>query len=84
MLVEHLGGAPSRVQMEMIRRCSRLALHLELMDEQLLSGERMSDFASRQYLAWSGSLMRALRLLGLQATKQRSGLTLGEIIGAGR
>lgn len=81
MLVEHCGGAPSRVEMEMIRRCSRLALHLELMDERFLEDEVMSDFASRQYLAWSGSLMRALRLLGLTRPPQRRGPTLADIVG---
>ena len=66
MLAEHCGGNPSRVQQELIRRCARLALHLELQDEKLLSGETPSDHASRQYLAWNGHLSRTLLKLGLR------------------
>jgi hypothetical protein len=66
MLAEHCGGNPSRVQKELIRRCARLALHLELQDEKLLAGVTPSDHASRQYLAWNGHLSRTLLKLGLR------------------
>src|SRR5690242_4027122 len=79
MLLQHCGSSPSTVQREIIRRCARLALHLELQDEKLMAGEPPTDFAGRQYLAWSNTLTRSLRLLGLQGPPQ-SGPTLAEII----
>jgi hypothetical protein len=72
MLGEHVGGKPSRVQAELIRRCARLALHLELQDEKSLSGAGMSDHTARQYLAWHGALIRTLRQLGLRGAPERS------------
>jgi hypothetical protein len=72
MLEEHLGGKPSRVQAEMIRRCARLALHLELQDERTLVSASMSDHTARQYLAWHGALVRTLRQLGLRAATERA------------
>jgi len=68
MLAEHVGGKPSRVQAEMIRRCARLALHLELQDEKTLAAGDMSDGVAKRYLAWNGALVRTLRELGLKAT----------------
>jgi hypothetical protein len=66
MLAEHCGGKPSRVQRELIRRCARLALHLELQDERSMLAGEMGDGMSRRYLAWSNALSRSLRLLGLE------------------
>jgi hypothetical protein len=81
MLAEHLGGSPSRVQRELIRRCARLALHLELQDEKLMTGAPPSDHTARQYLAWNNALVRTLARLGLQGAAERAP-TLAEIIGA--
>lgn len=66
MLTKHLGGKPSRVQREIIRRCARLALHLELADEKaLIRGEEMSACGARSYVTWHRALMSALRQLGI-------------------
>jgi hypothetical protein len=81
MLTDHLGGKPSRVQAELIRRCSRLALHLELQDERSMQRSEMSDHASRQYLAWHGALIRTLRELGLQGAAPRAP-TLADYVAA--
>jgi hypothetical protein len=70
MLTEHVGGKPSRVQGELIRRCARLALHLELQDERSMQSGEMSLHAGRQYLAWHGALARTLRLLGIEGKQQ--------------
>ena len=66
MLAQHVGGKPSAVQKALIGRAAKLALHLELMDERTLTAGDMSERDSRQYLAWSNSLSRALSLLGLK------------------
>jgi hypothetical protein len=79
MLAEHLGGKPSRVQVELIRRCARLALHLELQDEKSLSDAGMSDHTARQYLAWHGALVRTLCQLGVRGSPERAP-TLAEIM----
>jgi hypothetical protein len=72
MLTEHLGGKPSRVQRELIRRCARLALHLELQDERSMLAGEMGDGMSRRYLAWNNTLSRTLRLLGLESAKDHA------------
>jgi hypothetical protein len=71
MLAEHVGGRPSRVQAELIRRASRLALHLEIQDDLSLQTGQMSDHAGRQYLAWHGALARTLTLLGMESAAPR-------------
>src|SRR4051794_25069470 len=43
-LIDHVGGNPSVVQRFVIERCSRIALHLELLDERsLLDGVPLSQ-----------------------------------------
>ena len=51
MLAEHVGGKPSHVQRELIRRCAGLALHLELQDERSMLAGEMGDGMSRRYFA---------------------------------
>lgn len=72
-LIQHVGGSPSVTQRLLIERCVQLSLHLALLDRKLATGEILGEGASRQYLAWSNSLSRALRELGLQpaATPKR-------------
>jgi hypothetical protein len=66
-LIEHVGGAPTKVQAVLIDRATMLQCHVSRMDTQALQDGGMSDHASRQYLAWSNSLTRTLRELGLAA-----------------
>jgi hypothetical protein len=80
MLSQHVGGSPSRVQCELIRRCARLALHLELQDEKLLSGGPPTDHSARHYLAWNNALVRTLRQLGLKSVPIERSLSLSEIV----
>jgi hypothetical protein len=71
MLGLHVGGSPSAVQRQLIARAARLALHIELMDDRALKAGGMADRDSRQYLAWSNCLNRALRDLGLKGAAQK-------------
>jgi hypothetical protein len=66
-LIRHVGGAPSRVQIALIDRATLLQCHVSRMDTQALQDGGMSDHASRQYLAWSNTLTRTLRQLGVNA-----------------
>jgi hypothetical protein len=66
-LVAHCGGSPSVVQRLMISRAARLALHLELMDERVLSGNHVfTTHDNQHYVAWSNALARLLGRLGLE------------------
>jgi hypothetical protein len=64
LLTDYLGGMPSPIQKELIRRASRTALRLELLDVRMLAGET-SDQASREYVALNSVLIRTLRALGV-------------------
>jgi len=66
MMVKHMGREPSKLQREIIRRCARLALHLELQDEKsLVEGETMTVHSARAYVTWHRALMSGLARLGL-------------------
>ena len=82
-LVAHVGGSPSATQRALIERCAMLSLHLALMDEKALTNSgRMTELDSRTYLAWSNTLARTMKILGMKgnATKPPS---LSDYIGAG-
>jgi hypothetical protein len=63
-LTEHVGGNPSPVEAELIERCARLRLHLELYDAKVAGGTALSEAELKQYLAFSDVLTRALNALG--------------------
>ena len=65
-LIEHV-GKPSLVQLALIDRATVLQHHLVTMDRQAAAAGGMSEHAQRRYLAWDGSLRRALLALGLEA-----------------
>jgi hypothetical protein len=65
-LVRHVGGAPSVTQRVLIERASMLTLQLARMDAKALEAGAMSDHDARVYLAWSNTLTRTLRTLGLE------------------
>ncbi|MCO6415137.1 hypothetical protein JYK14_02960 [Siccirubricoccus sp. KC 17139] len=71
-LTAHVGGAPSATQRLLIDRCAQLSLHLALMDSELAAGKALGEAAGRQYLAWTNSLSRALRQLGLKEAPRPS------------
>jgi len=70
-LVTHVGGSPSAVERQLIERAVRLSLQLELMDERLTHGEAFTTHDHNAYLAWSNSLGRTLKLLGLKSAPPR-------------
>lgn len=83
MLADHVagaGGMPSTVQRELIRRAARLALHIELQDERFMAGREPSDHAGKQYLAWSASLVRTLKVLGVAPAAAKPTETLASYL----
>jgi hypothetical protein len=66
-LIAHLGGSPSAVQRALIDRIAMLSLHVALFDARAVDSGTLNERDSRAYLAYSNSLSRALRLLGLKA-----------------
>ena len=67
-LIEHLGGKPSAVQAALIDRIALLTLHVAQFDQKALEAGGLSERDGRQYLAYSNSLARALRDLGVRAS----------------
>ena len=65
-LVAHIGGKPSAVQAALIERACQLTLRIATMDRKFAETGEQTDHDSRTYLAWSNSLTRALRQLGLK------------------
>jgi hypothetical protein len=70
-LTEYVGGKPTIVQAALIEQCARIKLRLALMDAKMTS-QRFTEHDSRVYLAWSNSLSRLLRQLGLDHTASAS------------
>lgn len=66
-LTAHVGGKPSATQRMLIERATTLSLYVEMLDRKMLEAGAQTEHDSRTYLAWSNSLTRTLRELGLQA-----------------
>lgn len=71
-LIKHVGGAPSATQRALIERAVMLTVQLARMDAKSLAGGAMSDHASREYLAWSNTLTRTMKALGLKGAADRA------------
>ena len=71
-LVAHVGGFPSTTQMLLIDQACALQLRLALMDKETYKVGAMTERNQVQYLAWSGSLQRVLRQIGLSAVSERA------------
>jgi hypothetical protein len=78
-LTRHVGGHPSATQRALIERAAWLTLHVAQLDAKAAATGGMTDHAARQYLAWSNSLTRTLRELGLKGPAERAP-TLAEVI----
>jgi hypothetical protein len=70
-LIAHLGGKPSEVQRQMIERAAMLTLHVSLFDRRAIENGGLSERDRREYLAYSNSLERALRHLGIKAAAEQ-------------
>jgi hypothetical protein len=65
-LTKHLGGKLTAPQRALVERVAYLQLRCAVLDRRIIDGS-FSDFDSKQYLAFSNSLRRALSSLGLDA-----------------
>jgi hypothetical protein len=65
-LVSHVGGNPCATQRMLIERAVMLSLKVALLDKKLTAGHDFTQIDSNTYLAWSNSLQRCLRDLGVQ------------------
>lgn len=66
-LIRHVGGSPTIAQRMLIDRVAQLTLRIATMDRKFAETEVQTEHDSRCYLAWTGSLSRLLRDLGLAA-----------------
>jgi hypothetical protein len=65
-LAQHCGGNPSPTQRVLIDRLAWLRLHVLLIDERVAGGKPMTFHDQRAYLAFSNSISRGMRTLGLE------------------
>jgi hypothetical protein len=79
-LVKHVGGSPSATQRALIERAVMLTVQLARMDAKALEDGVMSGHATREYLAWSNTLTRTLKTLGMKGPPPKVP-TLAEIRG---
>ena len=77
-LTAHVGGNPSVTQRLLIDRAVQLTIRVATMDRKFAETEVQTEHDSRTYLAWTGSLSRILRDLGLQAVDPDEHLTPAE------
>lgn len=68
-LGKHVGANPSFPQKMLVERAAQLTLRLALMDDKHADGRGMTDHDSRTYLAWTATLTRTLRALGLKGAE---------------
>ncbi len=65
-LVAHVGGAPSATQRAMIERAANLTVRIAIMDRRFAETKQQTEQDSRVYLAWTNTLSKTLRHLGLE------------------
>jgi hypothetical protein len=70
-LIAHVGGKPSVVQQTLIERACQLQIRIAMMDRDFAAGGGQTEHDSRTYLAWSNSLTRTLRELGVDGASAR-------------
>lgn len=69
-LIAHLGGNPSITQRALVDQAVELKRRLLVMDRRFSRTEEFSGRA-KEYLAWSNSLARLLRMIGLERAAPR-------------
>src|ERR1700746_1531117 len=82
-LIQHLGGDPSTTQLVLIDRIAWLMLHCFMLDQRIAAGGDWAENDRKCYLAFSNSLVRSLREIGLDAGAGREP-PLGEVLKAER
>jgi hypothetical protein len=81
-LVEQLGGQPTPGQSRLIRQVVLNSLLYETLCERAIRDEDMGDLAGRQLLAWSNTIRRDLRTLGLDQAPGRAAPRLSDLLGS--
>jgi hypothetical protein len=71
-LTEHVGGSPSATQRALIERAVNISVRLAVMDQRFAETKTQTEHDSRTYLAWSNSLTRTMRALGLKGASNRT------------
>jgi hypothetical protein len=71
-------GKPTPAQTALIERAAWLSLRIAQLDVRMANGG-FTDFDSKQYLAWSNTLTRLLRTLGLKGNGARA-IDLAEVL----
>jgi hypothetical protein len=71
-LIAHLGGNPSATQKVMVERAVQLTLRVQAMDRKFAETGKQTELDSRTYLAWSASLARLMRDLGMKPSASRA------------
>lgn len=64
-LLRHV-GKPTPVQSILIHRLAWIQVHMSKMDERGMRDGELSDWATRQYLAWANTVSRMLQALGVE------------------
>ena len=83
-LLAHLGPHPTPAQVVLVEQLLQLKLRLAVMDANFLAGDgKLSAHDGRQYLAWSNSLVRGLKTLGLDAFAAETAPSLADALAAG-
>ncbi|MBW4022013.1 MAG: hypothetical protein HIU92_02580 [Proteobacteria bacterium] len=82
-LVAHVGGKPSVTQSMLIERIVNLSLRVATMDRKFTAMGTMTEHDTATYLAWSSSLSRLLRELGLKGPAPKAP-TLAEVVARGK
>jgi hypothetical protein len=68
------------VQKALIERAARLTLYVEMMDARALKAGGMTDHDARMYLAWSNTLTRTLRDLGIKSAASKPPPSLDDYV----
>ena len=66
-LIDHVGGSPSATQRALIERAVNLTVRIALMDQRFAESGQQTEHDSRTYLAWSNTLTRTIRQLGMKS-----------------
>ena len=69
-LIAHVGGRPSATQRVLIERAAMLTLRIACMDAKQTNGV-LSEKDGREYLAWTNTLTRLMRQLGMKGAAER-------------
>lgn len=69
----HIGGNPSATQRAMIERAVMVKFHLLALDEKVLKAAgSMTEHDTRQYLAWTNTLTRLMRDMGMRGKAEKA------------